>query len=151
RDNCPLGDGDPNDRSHFYAAPVKDEADPTYVVKGLKADDVLVRPGMKPPKDIGAGGLQIWTDWDAPFGRDGDSTGFSAEDSKNAQKNAKLGEIFRHCCFMAGDKIGGVDYEATDIKSVEWDKDPVLLPEDPEAANIMIAQAARSRADCGPR
>lgn len=151
RDNCPLGDDDPNGRSHFYAAPVKDEADPTYVVKGLKADDVLVRPGMKPPKDIGAGGLQIWTDWDAPFGRDGDSTGFSAEDSKNAQKNAKLGEIFQHCCFMAGGKIGGVDYEATDIKSVEWEKDPVLLPEDPEAANIMIAQAARSRADCGPR
>jgi hypothetical protein len=150
RDNCPLGDGDANDRSHFYAAPMEKEDKPTYVVQGVDKDEVRLRGGMKPPQNSGDG-LQIWTDWDAPFGRDGDSTGFNAEDSKNARQNAKLKEIFQHCCFMTGGKIGGVDYEATDIKSVEWEKDPVSLPEDPEAANIMLAEAARSRADCGPR
>lgn len=150
RDNCPLGDGDPNDRSHFYAAPMQTEGKPTYVVQGVKKEEVLVRGGMKPPNDAGSG-LQIWTDWDAPFGRDGDSTGFSAEDSKNAQKNARLGEIFQHCCFMAAGKINDVAYDATDIKSVEWEKDPFPLPADAEAANIMLAEAARSRADCEPR
>ncbi|MDB5584438.1 MAG: hypothetical protein JWR80_9614 [Bradyrhizobium sp.] len=150
RDNSPLGDGGANDRSHFYAAPTQKEDEPTYVVQGVRKEEVFLRGGMKPPQDTGAG-LQIWTDWDAPFGRDGDIAGFSAEDSKNARQNSKLGEIFEACCFMAKGKIGNVEYEATDIKSVEWEEHPVLLSEDPEAANIMLAEAARSRADCGLR
>ncbi|WP_439923634.1 hypothetical protein [Nitrobacter sp. JJSN] len=150
RDNCPLDNGDTDDRSHFYAAPMRKEDEPTYVVQGVKKEEVLLRGGMKPPGDAGPG-LQIWTDWDAPFGRDGDSAGFSAEDSKNARQNAKLRDIFQACCFMAAGPINGVQYEATDIKSVEWEKETVFLPEDPEAANIMLAEAARSRADCGPR
>jgi hypothetical protein len=150
RDNSPLDNGEANDRSHFYAAPMTKEDEPTYVLQGVKKEEVLLRGGMKSPQGTGAG-LQIWTDWEAPFGRDGDSAGFNAEDSKNARQNAKLGEIFQACCFMAKGKIGDVEYEATDIKSVEWEKEPFLLPEDPEAANIMLAAAARSRADCGPR
>lgn len=149
RDNCPLAKGEASDRSHFYAAPMEKEDEATYVLQGVAKKDALLRSGMK-YDEVGTA-LHVWTDWDAPFGRDGDSSGFSAEDSKNARQSAKLKEIFQHCCFMVAGKIGGVDYEATDIKSVQWEDDPVLLPEDPEAANIMIAQAARSRADCGPR
>ncbi|UPJ59729.1 hypothetical protein [Bradyrhizobium sp. 192] len=149
RDNCPLAKGEASDRSHFYAAPMEKEDEATYVLQGMAKKDALLRNGMR-CDEVGTA-LHVWTDWDAPFGRDGDSAGFSAEDSKNARQNAKLKEIFQHCCFMVAGKIGGVDYEATDIKSVQWEDDPVLLPEDAEAANIMIAQAARSRADCGPR
>src|SRR5262249_4747442 len=71
-------------------------------------------------------------------------------EGNNATELPNLRKAFQDACFMAPGTVQGKDYEATDIEAIPW-SDPVDLPDDPEAANIMLAAAARSRADCGPK
>ncbi|UVC19345.1 hypothetical protein [Mesorhizobium onobrychidis] len=144
RDNYPLDKHDSDTRSHFYAAPLNAETEstPTYIIQGLEQDEIL-----KNAKSDSANPRNIFTDWSAKFGLNGtDNAG-----DENARSRPTLKEAFQAGCFMASGNIGGIDYDATDIESVPWEKTPYNLPDDPEAANIMLAAAARSLADCGPR
>lgn len=143
RDNYPLDEHDSDKRSHFYAAPLTDETEttPTYVIRGIDKDEILgnAKSDINNP-------LDIFTDWNAKFGLNVDSTG-----NGNGTSRPTLKQAFQAGCFMAAGEIGGIHYDATDIESVPWEVEPYALPDDPEAANIMLAAAARSRADCGSR
>ncbi|WP_378944050.1 hypothetical protein [Mesorhizobium sp. ANAO-SY3R2] len=134
--------GDNHTKSHFYAAPITKESEAApYVVWGLQEREVLFRKDFA-PVPTGAGGLEIKTDWNAPFGLHGEG--------KNATTRPSLGAAFRAGCFMApGQPVGVKVFEATDIESIAW-APPEDLPTDPEAASIRLAAAARSRADAGP-
>lgn len=146
RDNSARIEGeDINGQSYFYAAPILGEEEDlhpvTYRVTGVHKNEILYRKNFEPAGDSNAG-FEIKTDWKAQFGRNGEGN--------NATARPDLAGAFRAACFMApGKPDGTTDLEATDIESIPWD-DPVDLPTDPEAANIRLAAAARSRADAGP-
>ncbi|MGO8377710.1 hypothetical protein ACC745_18635 [Rhizobium ruizarguesonis] len=146
RDNSARIEGeDLSTQSHFYAAPLEGETTKTpytpYLVRGVEKDEILYRDGFDPTGDS-TNGFKIKSDWDAPFGLHGNGN--------NATTRPVLRTAFLAGCFMAPGKpeTSTKEFEATDIESIEW-ADPVDLPTDPEAANIRLAAAARSRADTG--
>jgi hypothetical protein len=135
--------------SHFYAAPKNIDDTHTYSVSGVRECEIFSKA---PPQKVQKNGKDYWeifTDWDAPFGFHGAG--------ENARERATLKEVFEFGCFMAAGlgcvKVGDTticDFDLTDIETIPWDKDEIL-PDDPEQASIKLKEAARSRAECGPK
>lgn len=142
RDASPCGDTDDMlAATHFYAAPLGASTAPEYALTGIDPSEVLsLSPPVSVPSTTGKlKSLGIQTSWDAKLGRLGSGKG-SREDLP------ALKDAFELACFMAGkDSLAW-----TDIDNIPWDKD-VFLPDDPEAASLVLKNAARSRAECGPK
>lgn len=139
RDGSPSEDmADMLDATHFYAAPLSDSTHPEYLVTGLDENEIL--PLVKPVRNDNASPWQIRTIWSAKLGRLGSGKG--ARDDLPALKDA-----FEFACFMAGKD----NFAWTDIDNIPWEDKDAWLPEDPEAASLVLKNSARSRAQCGTK
>jgi hypothetical protein len=133
--------------THFYAATLAGSTHAEYRVTGLMAGEIL---SLVPPVADDSGALQIRTNWGTHLGRLG-----SGKDAR--EHPPSLQEAFDDGCFLTGQTISASDTAAekilawTDIDNIPWDEDVFFLPEDPEAASLVLKSAARSRAQCGTK
>lgn len=147
RDASPSDMADMLAATHFYAATLAGSTHAEYIVTGLETIEIL---SLVPPEEDGPKRHHVKTNWETCLGRLG--TGKGAREERPSLQMA-----FDYGCFLAGQTIpasGSAPATAlawTDIDNIPWDEDAFWLPEDPEAASLVLKNSARSRAECGTK